>query len=53
MEIKKVDKFDCDDLVIDKMGLSEISFLCGFGSPYNLGRCEPTGLVDSYTSFDI
>ena len=40
-EIKKVDKFDCDDLVIDKMGLYGTSFSCVFGSPYNLVRCEP------------
>ena len=52
-EIKKVDKFYCGDLVIDKIGLSGISFLCVLGSPYNLGRCEPIGLVDSYTSVNI
>ena len=52
-ETKKVDKLDCGDLVIDKMVLNGISFLCVLGSPYSLGRCEPIGLVDSYTSFDI
>ena len=38
-EIKKADKFDCGDLIIDKIGLSGISFLYAFESTYNLGRC--------------
>ena len=49
-KIKKVDKFDCGDLIIDKMGLSGISFFCSFESPYNLERCEPIGLVNTMNS---
>ena len=35
-EIKKINKFDCGYLVIDKMGLSGIHFLCVFWSPYSI-----------------
>ena len=46
-ETIKLDKFDCGDLVMDKIGLSGMSFLWVFGRPYYLGRCEPIGLVNS------
>ena len=46
-ETKNVDTFDCGVLVLDKIGLNGMSFLWVLGRPYNLGRCEPIGLVNS------